>query len=246
MANSWLRLWHDMPTDPKFRTVSRISGQQISLVISVYVTLLVDASRNVTRGHITVTHEDVASQLDVTEQEIKSIFDAMEGRLIEKNHLSGWDKRQPKREDSGDSETGAKSAAQRKKEQREREKLEQEAEKNNDDKKQCHETSHNVTLDKDKDKDKDIKAKSKKFNFKAELIELGVTHQHADDWLQVRKAKNAANTKTAFDAFLAEVELTGKDHDYAVRIAVENGWRGFKANWLQNIPESSSLMDGVL
>ena len=25
MANSWLRLWHDMPNDPKWRTIARKS-----------------------------------------------------------------------------------------------------------------------------------------------------------------------------------------------------------------------------
>ncbi|ENB5641076.1 hypothetical protein ABH220_005106, partial [Escherichia coli] len=74
MATSWLRLWHDMPNDPKWRTISRVSGQPIATVMAVYVHLLVSASRNVTtchdvsrRGHIDVTTEDLASALDVTE-----------------------------------------------------------------------------------------------------------------------------------------------------------------------------------
>ncbi|ENW8560590.1 hypothetical protein ACR6SH_005434, partial [Escherichia coli] len=25
MANAWLRLWHDMPNDPKWRTIARVS-----------------------------------------------------------------------------------------------------------------------------------------------------------------------------------------------------------------------------
>ncbi|HAF1587689.1 TPA: phage replisome organizer, partial [Salmonella enterica] len=49
MANSWVRLWHDMPNDPKWRTISRISGQPVSLVQATYIHLLVSASRNVTR-----------------------------------------------------------------------------------------------------------------------------------------------------------------------------------------------------
>ncbi|ENT9428360.1 hypothetical protein QSD88_RS19685, partial [Escherichia coli] len=24
MANAWLRLWHDMPNDPKWRTIARV------------------------------------------------------------------------------------------------------------------------------------------------------------------------------------------------------------------------------
>ncbi len=27
---SWLRLWHDMPTDPKWRVIAKRSGQSIS------------------------------------------------------------------------------------------------------------------------------------------------------------------------------------------------------------------------
>lgn len=152
MANSWLRLWHDMPNDPKWRTIARQSGRPISLVIAVYTHLMVDASRNVTRGHVNVTQEDLASALDVTEDDVGAVLGAMEGRVIENNYLLGWEKRQPKREDSWDGENGAKPAAVRKREQREREK----AEKEKEDVTQCHAESHNVTLDKDKDKDKEL------------------------------------------------------------------------------------------
>ncbi len=130
-----------MPNDPKWRTISRISGQPITLVISLYVHLLVDASRNVTRGHVDVTPEDLASALDVTEDAISSVLAAMQGRVLEGAKLSGWESRQVKREDDGNPETGTKSAAQRKREQRQREK---ETRENS----QCHDESRNVTLDK--------------------------------------------------------------------------------------------------
>jgi hypothetical protein len=156
MANQWLRLWHDMPTDPKFGTVARVSGEHITLVLSVYLHLMTDASRNVTRGHVTVTAEDLATALHVTDEQIERVLTAMEGRLIESSYLSGWEKRQPKREDSGDEETGAKSAAQRKKEQREREKAAREANAIHGTDTQSHEASRNVTLDKEEDKDKEI------------------------------------------------------------------------------------------
>ena len=95
MANEWLRLWHDMPNDPKWRTIARISGQPLALVQAVFLHLMVDASRNVTRGHVSVTHEDLASALDVTHTEIEAIFDAMQGRVIDGDVLTGWDRRQP-------------------------------------------------------------------------------------------------------------------------------------------------------
>ena len=152
MANEWLRLWHDMPTDPKFRTIAKKSGQSISDVIAVYLHLLVSASRNVTRGHADVTIEDIASAIDVTEEAIQSIFDAMQGRVLDGFYLTGWEKRQPKREDHGSSESGAKSATERKRDERERKRLL----KSQKDVTQCHDVSRNVTTDKDKDKDKEV------------------------------------------------------------------------------------------
>ena len=83
MANEWLRLWHDMPNDPKWRTIARASGMPISLVQSTYVHMLVDASRNVTRGHVSVTTEDLASALDAKIEEIESIFAAMQGLVLD-------------------------------------------------------------------------------------------------------------------------------------------------------------------
>lgn len=146
MANSWLRLWHDMPNDPKWRTIARLSGQPVALVQATYLHLLVSASQSVTRGHADVTHEDLASALDVTERDIGQILEAMQGRVLDGKDLTGWKKRQVKREDSGNPETGAKSAAERKNAQRERQRLAKEKEAR-------HNASRNVTPDKDKDKD---------------------------------------------------------------------------------------------
>lgn len=155
-AIEWFRLWHDMPNDPKWRTVARTSGQPISLVLSVALHLMVDASRNVTRGHVTVTAEDVASALDVTDDAVEAIFTAMQGRVLDGDLLTGWEKRQPKREDAGNPETGAKSAAERKRAQRERERQAQESGGNG----ACHGESRDVTLDTDKDTDKEKNQKT--------------------------------------------------------------------------------------
>ncbi|WP_233496404.1 phage replisome organizer [Serratia marcescens] len=153
MANSWLRLWHDMPNDPKWRTIARLSGQPVALVQATYVHLLVSASQGVTRGHADVTEEDLASALDVTDRDIALILDAMQGRVLTGSTLSGWEKRQVKRDDSGNPETGAMSATERKRAQRERQRLAKEAQVG-------HEGSRKVTPDKDKDKDKELKDKT--------------------------------------------------------------------------------------
>ncbi|EHX2299638.1 phage replisome organizer, partial [Shigella sonnei] len=155
MANAWLRLWHDMPNDPKWRTIARVSGQPIATVMAVYIHLLVSASRNVTRGHIDVTTEDLASALDVTEEVIDSILQTMQGRVLDGDLITGWEKRQVLKEDNGNISQTAKSPAERKRAQRERERK---REQNGD----CHGASRNVThmsrrvtTDTDKDTDKE-------------------------------------------------------------------------------------------
>ncbi|EOD0080057.1 TPA: DnaT-like ssDNA-binding domain-containing protein, partial [Escherichia coli] len=160
MANAWLRLWHDMPNDPKWRTIARVSGQPIATVMAVYIHLLVSASRNVTtchgvslRGHIDVTTEDLASALDVTEEVIDSILQAMQGRVLDGDLITGWEKRQVLKEDNGNVSQTAKSPAERKRAQREREKLRKQNEGCHDESRICHDMSRRVTTDKDTDKE---------------------------------------------------------------------------------------------
>lgn len=157
MANAWLRLWHDMPNDPKWRTISRISGQPISLIQATYIHILVSASQNVTRGHTDVTNEDLASALDVTEEEISSVVDAMQGRVLDGSVVSGWDRRQVKREEGQSPEGLAMTAAERKRKQRERERFQATGGAEKVGVTNGHDTSRKVTPDKDKDKDKDLK-----------------------------------------------------------------------------------------
>ena len=76
--------------------------------------------------------------------------------------------------------------------------------------------------------------KDVRFDFKKSLLEIGVTPQVAEDWLKVRKAKKAANTKTAFERIHTEIMLSGMSADECIRIAVERSWQGFKAEWVDN------------
>ncbi|EOM0066637.1 DnaT-like ssDNA-binding domain-containing protein, partial [Escherichia coli] len=163
MANAWLRLWHDMPNDPKWRTIARVSGQPIATVMAVYIHLLVSASRNVTtchgvslRGHIDVTTEDLASALDVTEDVIDSILHAMQGRVLDGDLISGWEKRQVLKEDNGNVSQTAKSPAERKRAQREREKLRKHNADCHDESRRVTHLSRQVTTDKDTDTDTEL------------------------------------------------------------------------------------------
>jgi len=139
MAESWVRLWAGMTTDPKWQTVARKSGQPRALVIALFAHLLMVANEGEERGDLSrLDVEDTASALDVDEEAVSAILAAMDGRVIEGGRLSGWDRRQPEREDLGNPGTGAMSAAERKRRQREREALSRDVTA-------CHAQSRDVT-----------------------------------------------------------------------------------------------------
>lgn len=122
MAESWVRLWAGTTTDPKWQTIARKSRQPRHLVMALFMHLLMLANDAEDRGDVSaVSIEDAASALDCDEDQIAAILEAMHGRVIEDGRLSGWEKRQPARNDEGDEKTGAMSAAERKRRQRERE-----------------------------------------------------------------------------------------------------------------------------
>lgn len=141
MANQWLRLWHDMPTDPKWRTISKASGQRIGDVMAVYVHMLVCASNATERGRTqSFNSEDVASALDLDTEQVEQIIAAMQGRVLDGDLLKGWENRQVAREDG---------SAERAKAWREAQKAASERTQNT--------TERKRTPDKDKDKDKEKK-----------------------------------------------------------------------------------------
>lgn len=81
----------------------------------------------------------------------------------------------------------------------------------------------------------DIKNISNKgrFDFYKSLLQLGVSEQTARDWMEVRKAKRAANTETAFRNIEIEIRKSGMDAESCIRMSAANSWQGFKAEWLQ-------------
>ena len=138
MAESWVRLWSGMTTDPKWQTVARKSGQPRSLVIALFTHLMLEANDADERGSLAdVDVEDVASALDCDEEAAVAILEAMEGRVIEDGFLSGWDRRQPVREDSGNPQTGALSSTERSRLHREKKRLETQCNARNDDATRC-------------------------------------------------------------------------------------------------------------
>ena len=84
---------------------------------------------------------------------------------------------------------------------------------------------------------KEIVVSTPKFNFKSELLALGVDKEVLQDWLDVRKKKKAANTKTAFTGLMTEIKKSGLSAADAIKISAENSWAGFKASWYINIKD---------
>ena len=100
MANSWLRLWHDMPDDPKWRTIARIAKEPIPTVQAVYLRLLVSASQADPRGEAHINPVVTAAALDIEADSVLRILEAMQGFVMYGDRLTGWERRQPAREDS--------------------------------------------------------------------------------------------------------------------------------------------------
>ena len=79
-----------------------------------------------------------------------------------------------------------------------------------------------------------------KFNFKSELLALGVNEDVLSDWLKVRSKKKASNTKTALTLVLNEIAKTHLTINDAITHAAGANWSGFKAQWYSNDVKEAS------
>lgn len=100
----WVRLYHEVPTDPKWRVIAKRSGQCIPDVVAVYVYILVDASRNTmkrgeTQCNAQNRYDEVAATYELEPADVQEILKAMEGVVVKNGKLMGWEKRNPVRED---------------------------------------------------------------------------------------------------------------------------------------------------
>jgi len=85
----------------------------------------------------------------------------------------------------------------------------------------------------------ELNPKTNKFDFKSELIKLGVDKSIASDYLLVRKNKKAPNTKTALDAIIREISKTSDSVNDIIKLCAERGWVGFKASWNYKTEDSN-------
>lgn len=63
------------------------------------------------------------------------------------------------------------------------------------------------------------------------LSDEGIDTQVASDFLAIRKAKRAPLTATALDGIKREAGKAGITLEDALRVCVERGWQGYKAEW---------------
>lgn len=91
----WLRLYHDTVLDPKWRLVALDSGQPLSAVLAVWMSLLINASASSDRGMLEGWDDRVAgAAIDLRGDAVAAIRQAMQGLVLDGDRLTGWDKRQ--------------------------------------------------------------------------------------------------------------------------------------------------------
>ena len=218
---SWVRLWSDMPTDPKWRVVARKSGRPLSEVISVFAFMLLNAGANASernereteRGELkNWSDEDVAAALDTDPEHIAAIRQAMQGKTLEGNKLTGWEKRQPKREDG---------SAERAKQWRERKRTQENAEKRPD-----------TDSDTDRESISAVARTAEPSACKPRATRLGSDWKLPDDWRQWARI----NFVSATDAMVSAEADQFRDFwiSKAGREAAKLDWEATWRNWCRN------------
>ena len=97
------------------------------------------------------------------------------------------------------------------------------------------EIGHNSNIDNNSEIDKSISNthKGAAFDFRKSFLELGVSEEVIDAWMDVRKTKRAVDSKVAFDRIKAEIEKSGLSANECITIAVANSWQGFSSAWVE-------------
>lgn len=157
MAEVWFRFHHGTVNDPKWRVVasraSKAMSRKVTIghVLAVWTAMMENASQAQPRGQLSNwSHEDVGAALDIPDEEVAAIHAAMQGKTLDGDKLTGWNRRQINREDP--------TAAERQRRKRERDACH---DSNDDDRDidSCHAMSRNVTTDKKRREEKREKQK---------------------------------------------------------------------------------------
>ena len=219
MAENWLR-WHiGSVTDPKWRVVAQRASHAMSRnvtvghVLSVWAAMLECASQASVRGTLEGwSDEDVGVGLDIPEAEITAIREAMQDKVLQGFDLTGWNRRQPKREDT--------TAAERKRQQRERDKVGQE------------QKSRSVTQRHDRGEERRVEKKEQKQDQETGAPAAG--SRLPRDWsLPQEWADWAASERPEIDAQAEAAKFADFWHGKAGKDARKADWLATWRNWIR-------------
>lgn len=73
-----------------------------------------------------------------------------------------------------------------------------------------------------------------KFDFRQAILDLGVTPETADAWMEVRRRAKAVNSELAFRDVAAQIEKSGHSAEECIYKAAAKSWRGFEAAWMED------------
>lgn len=73
-----------------------------------------------------------------------------------------------------------------------------------------------------------------KFNFADALVSQGADQKLISEYMEVRKAKKAVNSETAFKSLISEQQKSGLTLNQVLEHCVVNSWKGFMAEWVKN------------
>ena len=102
--------------------------------------------------------------------------------------------------------------------------------------KNCGGVPQNLRIENNKENNADKSAigiRGEVFDFAKEIERLGVPAEVVADWMKVRGAKRADNTRTAFQGIVREIQKSGHTAEECIRFSCEHGWRGFEAAWME-------------
>lgn len=79
-----------------------------------------------------------------------------------------------------------------------------------------------------------------KFNFANALVSQGADQKLISEYMEVRKAKKAVNSETAFKSLISEQQKSGLTLNQVLEHCVVNSWKGFMAEWVKNQNQNQS------
>lgn len=96
----WVRWYIGTHADPKWRVVAADAGVAVTAVVAVWGAMLENARSSKTPGALEGWNDRVVgAPLDLTGEQVAAIRQAMQGLTLEGETLTGWEDRNPKRED---------------------------------------------------------------------------------------------------------------------------------------------------